>query len=165
MALLFSSDGVIMYNHPDLRQSGELDIDISDIPDRVPTETVALSLSGNSITEIPIGVFSHLRRCQNIDISINSITELRKGMFKGLSAVHWMSLKRNQISYIGPRAFVHLRKCKELILAKNRITEIQPATWVGLVSLWYLDLKNNKIRGLQSKASEQTEGEQDSGTD
>ena len=129
-----------------------LDINITDIPTRVPMEATSLTVTGNYITTIPTGVFSNLRKCLSLDLSSNNFTELRKGMFKGLRSVRGLFLDNNEISYIGPRSFAPLRKCEHLSLNNNRITDIQPSMWNGLVSLVYLYLQNNGIHTLQSEA-------------
>ena len=142
----------IWYRVPGSGDATFLDINITDIPTRVPAEATSLTITGNYITTIPTGVFSTLRKCLGLDLSSNNFTELRKGMFKGLRSVRGLYLDDNVISYIGPRSFAPLRKCEHLSLNNNRITDIQPSMWDGLVSLVYLYLQNNRIHTLQSKA-------------
>ena len=70
---------------------------LTSVPSDIPADAVEVDLSGNSITRIPSGIFSHLVQCQSLHLDNNQISQIEPGAFNGLQRVDYISLHSNQL--------------------------------------------------------------------
>ncbi|KAK2721742.1 hypothetical protein QYM36_003900 [Artemia franciscana] len=89
-----------------------------------------------------------LRKLEVLDMSVNNITALRRGMLNGLEALSSLKLSYNQIDVIEDQAFINLKNLLALDLSHNRIVSVSTGSWTGLSLLKTLDLSHNYLRTI-----------------
>ena len=122
--------------------SGSMDYSITncgirEVPTDIPTEAIYVDLSNNRIGDIGIGMFSHLKACEELSLYYNNLTHLRPGMFSGLVTLYELDLGYNRISVIETGTFSELGNCMYLTLATNALVQLVPGMFKGLGALGY----------------------------
>ena len=131
-----------------------------------------ISLGGNVIEALPLGVFDDVTGLESIDLSSNHISGFEEGFFANLPDLEELSLTGNDIKFIptgmfkGPTAltylglshnaltaveadyFADLSNLEDLGLAYNDISSLHADSFSGLTSLEKLDLQRNVIPEL-----------------
>ncbi|XP_072017359.1 uncharacterized protein [Amphiura filiformis] len=114
--------------------------------------TVSLRLDGNSLTEIPPGIFNGCHMIITLKLSRNQITHLQNGSFEGLTEMWSLELSRNKIERIDRGAFTDLAQLVVLRLKENNIVSFREYAFVGLSHLFMLDLRYNPWTNIESYA-------------
>ena len=134
-----------------------------------------LSLSHNRIADIKTDAFFHLEKLRKLELNMNELTVIRKGIFAGLVELQLLNLSGNHIHTIEKDSFEDLKKLSkfdlkdnglvrlsadmfkglnslfELCLARNRIKEIEPGSFRSLHRLRLLDLGRNRLMRLRTR--------------
>ncbi|XP_022085528.1 leucine-rich repeat and immunoglobulin-like domain-containing nogo receptor-interacting protein 4 [Acanthaster planci] len=116
------------------------------------TDVRVLDLHGNLLTNLIERSFSHYRRLQNLDLSMNEISIIAPGAFTGLTNLTSLILKLNKLQALTSGAFTGAQRLRTLDLSLNNITVIQPGTFTGLTSLRKLFLQENDIKSIDRGA-------------
>ena len=82
----------------------------------IPRNAVKIYLNNNNISYIESGTFAKNFQCTKLRLDWNRLTEARKGMWKGLLALEWLSLEHNDIKSVQSSAFANLPNLKGLYL-------------------------------------------------
>ena len=93
----------------------------TEIPTDILAEAREVWLNHNNITEIPLGVFSNLTECFDLELDTNKLTILKSGMFEGLISLKRLNLGHNLIIQIEAGSFENLQ-LDELYLDHNSLT-------------------------------------------
>ncbi|XP_017842132.1 leucine-rich repeat and transmembrane domain-containing protein 2 [Drosophila busckii] len=94
------------------------------------------------LTQVPLDL---PKMAAIIDLSHNSISELRAEDFANMSKVVEINLNHNLIKRLDKEAFVGLTRLRRLRLANNHLNKIDPDTFADATDLALLDLSNNTI--------------------
>ncbi|KAK7089111.1 carboxypeptidase N subunit 2-like [Littorina saxatilis] len=111
-----------------------------------------LSLKGTELREVPVRTLSTLPELKNLDLSLTSISTVKKNSFS-----RQKNLVNLTIDYLGnlrtieSGAFLGLTSLQRLVISNNRnLSNIGAAVFRKLSSLKHLDLHNNGIETLRS---------------
>ncbi|NP_001089881.1 leucine-rich repeat containing G protein-coupled receptor 4 S homeolog precursor [Xenopus laevis] len=98
--------------------------------------------SGRGLVAVPEGLslFTH-----SLDLSMNNITKLPEGAFKGFPYLEELRLAGNDLSFIHPMALSGLKELKVLTLQNNQLKNVPSESLKGLVLLQSLRLDANHI--------------------
>jgi hypothetical protein len=111
---------------------------------KVPTNTNTtlhyIDLSNNSITEIRMSDFSGYASISVLNLSSNCISEIFEDSFKELINVSHIYLSENNISYLPPGTFNHNVNLKKLYLKSNPLTPPTNTSILQSDSITYLDI-------------------------
>ena len=116
---------------------------LTEVPEDIPAQARVVMLDWNAISHIRDGAFRHLTVCEGLYLRNNTLTEVRTGMWEGLSSLTKLSLSFNQISTMG--AFNTLTSLTSLSLSTNQISTIPVGAFNTLSSLTWLSLSRNQI--------------------
>ena len=83
-----------------------------------------LYFANNKISSIPDGAFESLVSVEHLDLSRNSITTVRSGMWTGLHLLQFLNLIHNKISNIPEHGFGGLTALDELALNTNELNTL-----------------------------------------
>ena len=93
----------------------------TEVPKDIPTEAREVWVNNNYITDIPLGIFSNLTECFDLELDTNKLTILKSGMFEGLMSLRRLNLGHNVITNIEAGSFEKLA-LDELYLDHNSLT-------------------------------------------
>ena len=134
--------------------------------------TPRISLSGNVIETLPLGVFDEVSGLEGLELQYNHISGFEEGffanlpdletlsltgndiksiptgMFKGLTALTDLALSHNALTAVEEDYFADLSKLEDLGLGYNDISRLHPTSFSGLTSLQKLNLQRNVIPEL-----------------
>ena len=96
---------------------------LSAIPDDIPENTTDLDLSDNSLFELKTRLFNNLSVCEFLDLSFNHLHVIHEGAFQGLHSLNVLNISFNRLS--------------DLDFSINQIQDLN--------SLTILDLSHNRI--------------------
>ncbi|CAG9765272.1 unnamed protein product [Ceutorhynchus assimilis] len=121
---------------------------LSDLLYSVGRQLKFLKLSHNNLTEIPelgddLSVIS-------LDLSANEITSLPSS-YHPIRTLETLNLSENSIKQIKPESFKNLEALKILDLSKNYLFLLDNQSLTPLVSLQYLNLSHNNLKSLNDK--------------
>ena len=122
------------------------------VPSGIPATVVHLWLSGNGITTLRAGDFSHARSLRYLFLEDNEIGTIERGAFDGLSDLLFLLLDNNDLSEIKDGVLSPLRSLHTLDLKHNNIRALGPATLAGLASLGSLNLYGNEVYKVECGA-------------
>ncbi|XP_036288716.1 toll-like receptor 4 [Pipistrellus kuhlii] len=150
-----------------------MELNLSKIPDNIPTTTKNLDLSFNPLSHLGSHSFSNFSELQVLDLSRCEIQKIEDDAYQGLKHLSILILTGNPIQSLAPGAFSglsslqtlvavetnlasledfpirHLKSLKELNVAHNLINSFKlPDYFSNLPNLEKLDLSNNKIRNI-----------------
>ncbi len=125
---------------------------LTEVPQDIPALAWRVDLSGNSITSLPTGAFSHLTLCTELNVANNMISTIQKGAFHGMVALDWLKLSANEIYFIIPGTFDHLSHLRVLLLDSNQISTIKSDMFKGLYFLHILFINFNTIFSIEAGA-------------
>ncbi|XP_053576365.1 leucine-rich repeat-containing G-protein coupled receptor 4 [Bombina bombina] len=102
----------------------------------------AVDCSGRGLVTVPEGVstFTH-----SLDISMNNITKLPEGAFKGFPYLEELRLAGNDLSFIHSMALSGLKELRVLTLQNNQLKTVPSDALKGLGALQSLRLDANHI--------------------
>ncbi|XP_063837290.1 peroxidasin [Ostrinia nubilalis] len=115
---------------------------------RVPSDTHALDVRFNKISDISPGTFTSLRGLRSLLLNDNQLTGLHSGVFQGLRRLKYLYLYRNRIRHIDPDVFKGMPHLEQLYLHVNEIHEIAPDTFSNMPRLERLYLHNNQLKTI-----------------
>ena len=134
--------------------------------------TPRISLGGNVIETLPLGVFDEVTGLEGLDLSSNHISGFEEGffanlpdleelsltgndikfiptgMFKGLATLTYLGLSHNALTAVEADYFEDLPNLVDLNLGYNDISRLHPDSFSGLASLEDLNLQRNVIEEL-----------------
>ena len=146
VSLLFQNIACCYYNYLDYRYY-KTKCGATAVPTDIPTEAREVWLNHNFIMDIPLGIFSHLKQCFDLELDTNKLTFLQSGTFDGLKSLKRLNLGHNEITHIEPGSFKNLQ-LTELNLDNNRLTN--PMGKQDLINsqslILILTLGNNPLR-------------------
>lgn len=105
---------------------------IAEVPSDISPFSQRVYLSGNIITRIPAGIFSHLSKCRNLFMERNDISSLQEESFTGMVSLLYLQLERNKISSIETGTFGKLKTLQYLYLDFNYLSTIHVGMFAGL---------------------------------
>lgn len=139
------------------------------------TNLTTLKINNNFLKNIPLGLFNAFNRetvpyngmknlylqnnklenlsfelprtLINLDLSHNSISVLKQGIFDGLSSLTNLQLDNNLLHTLPMGCFLSLKSLKQLYLSNNTIS-VTYGTFSGLKALERLKISNNSITEL-----------------
>jgi hypothetical protein len=120
---------------------------LTTVPQGIPTTTLVIDLSYNSITTVSNGTLTDLALLVNLDLSNNQITFVEAGSFLGLQ-LETLNLNHNQIGV--PPFYPGLLRA--LYLSHNNLTEVRSGQFQQNALLETLDLSDNLITSIYSGA-------------
>ena len=110
-----------------------------------------LNISGNSITQMRSNQFKHLHNLMILDLGYNNLQSIPSDCFTGLNRLKKLILTGNhKLAVLVPGSFHGLSELPSLILKSMSINHIESLTFSGLPSLLTLDLSNNKLHSMGS---------------
>lgn len=117
------------------------------VPEDLPVFTVTLDLSHNSIAELKEGDFEGLYRLETLRLAHNQLTSLQPGVFRNSSGslLRHLDLSSNQLHALKQHYFLDLPGLEELLLFNNRITQVESSALAGLGSLRKAYLSHNRL--------------------
>lgn len=145
------------------------------IPNNIPSNTFALSISGtysqqnhlgrltrsmvskfvdlqrlhlafSQIREIENGTFSNLRDLRQLNLANNHIEKINARTFDGLEKLEVLHLTGNQYCKIDENAFTNLKSLKELHMGQIGIMSVSKNTFDGINLITILDLHGNNLQ-------------------
>ncbi len=105
---------------------------LAEVPDKLPSSALKVSLHTNKITSITPGKFRLLTNCTSLSLANNWIAIVEKETFKGMVSLKLLVLSRNQISQIDTGAFLGLDSVQKLILNINLLSVLKYGMFSGL---------------------------------
>lgn len=109
---------------------------------------VNVSVARNRIRNIADGAFVGLDRLEYLNLSWNSIRQLRSSNVLTPVPLKVLDLSRNRLSAIERDAFIHLIHLEELSLRHNAIQFLDRGIFGGLFGLKTLSVANNHISAI-----------------
>jgi Leucine-rich repeat (LRR) protein len=112
-----------------------------------------LEMCGNNLTVLNNNMFSEcdLLLLQSVNLSNNSITEIKKFAFYGLAELEYLDISGNKITSVHNETFVTNPNLTFLSLACNKLETIHEETFSGLGKLQHLNLSDNSITSIPPK--------------
>lgn len=123
---------------------------LAEVPRDIPGDTVGVWLTGNAITSLPAGVFSHVSDCMYLYLEQNQISSVDQDAFSGIESLSSLYLGFNRISHIEPGTFPQYLQA--LTLDHNILSEIMSELFGGLTNLLLLSIFNNPISHIETGA-------------
>ncbi|KAG9475748.1 hypothetical protein GDO78_003912 [Eleutherodactylus coqui] len=118
------------------------------VPDGLSVFTNMLDISMNNITKLPEGAFKGLPYLVELRLDANHIVSVPDDSFEGLVQLRHLWLDDNSLTEVPVRPLGNLPSLQALTLALNKITHIPDYAFSNLSSLVVLHLHNNKIKTL-----------------
>lgn len=119
--------------------SGESCLEICDC---VGDQHVVADCSGKKLNKVPANINTTLHY---IDLSNNSITEIRKYDFNGYASISVLNLSNNAVSDIGEDSFKELINVTYIYLSENNISYLPPNVFNQNANLKKLYLRSNPL--------------------
>ncbi|XP_037347059.2 leucine-rich repeats and immunoglobulin-like domains protein 2 [Pungitius pungitius] len=115
----------------------------------VTSNLTSLSLVHNRISELLMHQLQPYVSLETLDLSSNSISELRVGSFPSMQLKH-LNLSNNKISVLEPGCFENISSSLLVLrLNRNRLA-VLPSKVFKLPQLQFLEMKRNKIKIVDS---------------
>ena len=121
---------------------------LTEVPSDIPRGAKVVRLDYNQRTRLFINTFSHLYKCERLDLDNNKISEIEAGAFNGLHKVKFFNLHENILSRLVPKAFNGLDYPKELHLSQNQFTRLAPNMFTSTRRCENLFLWGKKISSI-----------------
>ena len=113
---------------------------LNKIPTNMNTTLHYIDLSNNSITEIRMSDFNGYGSISVLNLSSNGVSDIDEDSFKELINVTHIYLSDNNISYLPPSTFNHNANLKKLYLKSNPLTLPQKKSILKSDSITYIDI-------------------------
>jgi len=114
-----------------------------EVCDCVWDQLVVADCSGKKLNQIPTNINTTLHY---IDLSNNSITQIRMSDFSGYASISVLNLSNNGISDTDEDSFKELINVTHIYLSENNISYLPPSTFNQNANLRKLYLKHNPLR-------------------
>lgn len=113
----------------------------------------SISFRNNFLKKIPISVFKGSYNLEDLDISMNQLTELHSsGVFKKNINVKKFKANNNMLKDIKKKVISSWKNLEHLDVSNNRLTKLSGGMLVAATNLYYANFANNKIEKLATKA-------------
>ncbi|XP_072043156.1 uncharacterized protein [Amphiura filiformis] len=107
-----------------------------------------LDLSRNTLVEIKARSFQEFRSIQLLHLESNQISKLNEACFEGLSNLTVLDLRYNMLSTLPEGIFKNLNNLNNLDLESNQINNLPEGIFHNMTNLHTLDLEYNQMRNL-----------------
>jgi hypothetical protein len=124
---------------------------LNKVPTNINTTLHYIDLSNNSITEIRMSDFSGYANISVLNLSSNGVSVIYEDSFKELINVTHIYLSGNNISYLPPSTFNHNANLKKLYLKSNPLTLPNNKSILKSDSVTYLDIAYCNITVLPAE--------------
>ena len=107
-----------------------------------------MGLQAKNVLKIEIGAFRRYRDIEHVrglNLQLNNIVSLERGVFDGLNHLKFMKLMGNNIKTIYNGTFSGLNSLEYLYLAYNKVTTIEPGAFDGLGHLKQINFYGNPL--------------------
>ena len=121
-------------------------MDLSEVPDNIPSNTTILDLTHNNITVLKADSFSNLTDLRELRLSHNNIRDVQNGSFNGLGNLEILSLSSNCLTQLKPETFSGLTSLRRLLLDDNLLSSIDPTLFEGLRRPLEISVEGNPLR-------------------
>jgi Leucine-rich repeat (LRR) protein len=108
--------------------------------------------NGAKCKTIGLITFEAAKKLENLTISSNELTILKKNTFYGASTLKQIILEKNKIATIESGAFAGMSQVLHLNLRYNRLATLNASTFTGLTNLKQLHFGNNYIKSINAAA-------------
>ena len=135
------------------RSGEEINLDIEAKLANLTSDITVLSISREPMMESVPMIICRMQMLEVLDLNSNSITDLPKGCFTELKRLTKLHLKDNKISTLKRGTFEGLQQLEELTLYGNGLVSIDPEIFANrsdLISLNNLNLSRNKITSVDA---------------
>ncbi|GLH05351.1 Protein artichoke [Gryllus bimaculatus] len=106
-----------------------------------PPQVQVLDLSTNSISELRDKGFFHNHHLKYLNVSHNKITDIHTNAFYGLTKLNILDLRHNHLKFLIPKAFEETPMLQELYLSGNEIGHFGKPPVFNIPSLQLLHMK------------------------
>ncbi|XP_018410277.1 PREDICTED: toll-like receptor 13 [Nanorana parkeri] len=111
----------------------------------LPPYTQDLTISYNTINELPRDSFRNLTRLKYLQLDNNKLSILKPGAFSNLTVLNYLNLSYNNINSLSRGVFEGLEHLANLYLQQNSIAFLDLDVFVPLFSLKSLNLSENQL--------------------
>ncbi|XP_067349966.1 leucine-rich repeat neuronal protein 3-like [Channa argus] len=126
------------------------DLGLSDVPERLPSETQVLLLQTNNI--INVGeTLDYLANITEIDLSQNNISSVSDVCLGSLPQLLSLHMEENWIQELSDSCLAFLPSLQEFYINHNLISSISPGALQGLGRLLRLHLNSNRLTSVNSQ--------------
>ncbi|XP_031336851.1 leucine-rich repeat-containing protein 15-like [Photinus pyralis] len=108
-----------------------------------------LHLQKNMLTVIENDTFAQLNYLWHLSLERNSISQLYRDSFRGLSSLRVLNIANNLLMDIPYGIFGNTRSLEQLDLSQNRLTTLSRSTFTGLSSLTKLNISHNYFQTIE----------------
>lgn len=122
------------------------------VPTGLPNDTCTLDISFNQIKSIDYYTFEDTVQLEELDLSVNTLSELRTKVFYRLLSLKALFMRYNQIDTVENKAFEGLTNLEILDLSENRFSEISGKMLSDVPNLIELLLDGNQIANVDTHA-------------
>ena len=95
------------------------EMDLTEVPSNIPSNTTVLDLSHNNITVLKADSFNNLTDLREIRPTYNHLRDIQNGSFNGLLNLRILSVSFNCLTLLKPGTFLGLTSLKRLLLDHN----------------------------------------------
>ncbi|HMT02077.1 MAG TPA: leucine-rich repeat protein [Burkholderiales bacterium] len=110
-----------------------------------------LDLSVNQISNVPAHLFKNLKNLKSLELAQNQIINIEEGSFDDLIKLERLYLRNNALTNI-PQGINKLINLKDLSFSVNNISSIGEHDLAGLYKLKHLNLSYNDINNIHPNA-------------
>ena len=111
------------------------------------SEMRELILAGNVVEDLDRGVFTTLRRLENVDLSSNMLRHIQPDTFEEAINLKKLVLDNNPIEMPQGEPFLNAPDLQELSLVGCNFTDLYQETFSQMNGLWSLNLAKNQLDG------------------
>ncbi|XP_051901905.1 leucine-rich repeat and immunoglobulin-like domain containing-NOGO receptor-interacting protein 4 [Pristis pectinata] len=109
-------------------------------PERLPSDTAVLDLSGNRIGSLGRGALANLTALEELDIGDNLLSDIQPGALSGLRSLSTLRLAGNRLRTLWPGALPCAPNLTTLELGRNPLVLLLDGAFQGLPGLQRLEL-------------------------
>lgn len=120
------------------------DLGLSDVPERLPSETQVLLLQTNNIINVEEAL-DYLANITEIDLSQNNISSVSDVCLGPLPRLLSLHMEENWIRELSDSCLAFLPSLQEFYINHNLISSISPGAFRGLGGLLRLHLNSNRL--------------------
>lgn len=122
---------------------------LTKIPSPLPIHSSLLDISHNSISEVKAKDFHNLSTLTDLDLSKNDISSIKNGTFKDLFYLERLHLHYNKLKIVTRGWLEGLSSISALRLDRNQIEAIEQSAFVSLSNLTFVNLAGNHLKHLE----------------
>ncbi|XP_061081695.1 toll-like receptor 22 [Conger conger] len=119
------------------------------VPSDIPPDVEVLDISFNSISQLKVENFKLLTNLKYLYVSNNWIWHVENGTFRDLFTLHELNLAQNRLTTISNDIFQGLVNLKIFRLDGNFISKIDPSVFSLLSNINTVNLTNNSLQHME----------------